>query len=398
MLAATGVGVGDLVAATLAGARYGMALAWAAVLGALLKFALSEALARWQLATGTTLLEGWALHLGAWVRWIFLGYLVVWSFVVGGALVNACGIAAHALVPGVSFTVWGILHSLVAALLVWLGGYRPFEQLVKLFIAMMFVTLVGCALFTAPPLGTALEIVRSAALPAGGVPFALAVIGGVGGSVTLLSYGYWMREKSWEGAQWLRVVRVDLAVAYGLTGVFGVAVMALAAHVLSGESLTGQGGAAVLRMAEPVARLLGDAGRYAFLVGFWGAVTTSMLGVWQGVPYLFCDFVALMRRTPGEAGPVAVDPRSAGYRGFLAWLSVPTIALLYFERPVAVVVVYSVLGALFMPFLAATLLYMNRRVDWIGAKLRNRRAGNWSLVACLALFVGLIVAKLFERL
>ena len=56
VLAATGVGAGDLVAASVSGARYGYAIAWAALVGAALKFVLSEGLARWQLATGTTLL------------------------------------------------------------------------------------------------------------------------------------------------------------------------------------------------------------------------------------------------------------------------------------------------------------------------------------------------------
>ena len=45
-------------------------------------------------------------------------------------------------------------------------------------------------------------------------------------------------------------------------------------------------------MLEPT---LGAAGRWTFLVGFWGAVATSMLGVWQGVPYLFADFYGRMR-------------------------------------------------------------------------------------------------------
>lgn len=398
VLAATGVGVGDLVAASVSGARYGLALIWAVVVGAVLKYALCEALTRWQLATGTTLLEGWAEHLGGWVRWVFLVYLVIWSFVVGGALVNACGIAAHALAPGLSFEVWGVLHSLVAAALVVFGGYRPFENLIKVFIAVMFVALVGCALWISAPVEVARAVVRDAGIPVGSVPFALAVIGGVGGSVTLLSYGYWIRERGWEGPTWLRVVRVDLAVAYALTGIFGIAVMVLAANVLHDEGVVIRGTGAVLQMAEPVERLLGEPGRYAFLIGFWGAVATSMLGVWHGVPYLFCDFLALMRSGRGHSGRIEVDTRSLGYRGFLAFLSLPTLSLLYFERPVTIVILYSVLGSLFMPFLAATLLFLNRRVERIGSQMRTRALGSGMLVACLVLFGYLLYRELAKLL
>ncbi|MCB0417632.1 MAG: Nramp family divalent metal transporter, partial [Bdellovibrionales bacterium] len=62
------MGAGDLVAAAVAGSKFGYALAWAAAAGALLKYVINEGLARWQLATGTTLLEGWVRHLGSWVR------------------------------------------------------------------------------------------------------------------------------------------------------------------------------------------------------------------------------------------------------------------------------------------------------------------------------------------
>ena len=64
LLAATGVGAGDLLTATLAGSEVGLAVLWAAVAGAILKWTLNEGLARWQLATDSTLLEGWARHLG----------------------------------------------------------------------------------------------------------------------------------------------------------------------------------------------------------------------------------------------------------------------------------------------------------------------------------------------
>jgi len=59
LAAAAGVGAGDLVATMVAGAEYGTALLWAAVLGTVLKLALAEGVGRWHLASGTTLLAGW---------------------------------------------------------------------------------------------------------------------------------------------------------------------------------------------------------------------------------------------------------------------------------------------------------------------------------------------------
>ena len=58
LIAATGVGAGDLATATFSGSKLGTAVLWAVLVGGVLKFVLTEGLTRWQLATGQTLLEG----------------------------------------------------------------------------------------------------------------------------------------------------------------------------------------------------------------------------------------------------------------------------------------------------------------------------------------------------
>ena len=89
MVAATGVGAGDLTGGTVAGSRYGLVLIWAVVLGAFFKFVLTEGLARWQLATDKTLVEGWAEYLPGWVKAYFGVYLFLWTVAVSAAMANA---------------------------------------------------------------------------------------------------------------------------------------------------------------------------------------------------------------------------------------------------------------------------------------------------------------------
>lgn len=387
-IAATGVGAGDIVAAAKAGATHGYALVWAALAGAALKYVLNEGIARWQLATGTTLLEGWTERLGRWASWFFLVYLVFWSYLVAAALVNACGIAAHAVAPGLSVRAWGVIHSVAAALFVIVGRYETFERLMKGFIAVMFVALIGCALLVQSPAVSLAASVGEAGIPA--LPIVLSVMGGVGGSVTVLAYGYWIRERGWRGPAWLPVVRVDLAVAYALTGLFGVALMVVAAALLQPAGIEVSGAGSAVKLADMIAGVLGPAGRWIFLLGFWGAVTTSMLGVWQGDPYLFCDFVGLVRRLPEATHQALIDRRSKLYRGYLLYLAVPPLALLWLDKPVAVITAYTIVGALFMPFLAVTLLLMNSRRAWVG-ELRSGWGTNLALLACLLLFAVLAV-------
>src|ERR687890_1673217 len=138
IVAATGIGSGDVVSATVGGARFGVVLLWGIALGAFFKYVLSEGIARWQLATGTTALEGWAEHLPAWVKFYFGAYLIFWTVAVSAALTNATGLGISNLTGGAISQPWGaVAHSLIGFAFVWLGGYGGFGKLMKTLVAIM---------------------------------------------------------------------------------------------------------------------------------------------------------------------------------------------------------------------------------------------------------------------
>jgi Mn2+/Fe2+ NRAMP family transporter len=383
------VGAGDLLAAMLAGAGFGTALMWVVVLGAILKLGLNEGVARWQLATGTTLLEGWCRHLGWPIKIYFFAYLVLWSFIVAAGLMSACGVAAHALWPVFSIRNWAIVHSLVALVLVLIGRYSVFENVMKVLIGIMTVTLLLSVVMVGPDLGSVLRGLIPT-LPGGSAAATLSLMGGVGGSVTLLAYGYWICEKGWRDTAAIGGVRIDLAVGYALTGLFGIAMLLLAAAVLGGGEGMPPGSEGLVACGEAVREVTAErfnpaAGVVAstiFLVGIWGAVFTSTLGVWNGVPYLFADFLDAFRgRFHTE-----VDTTGVAYRGYLLYLAGPPMILLFLGRPIWVIKVYTLTGGLFMPLLAATLLWLNSRRELVG-ELRNGLVANATLVLALLLFV-----------
>ncbi|MEN1705537.1 MAG: Nramp family divalent metal transporter, partial [Planctomycetota bacterium] len=148
LVAATGVGVGDLATAGFAGAQLGLAVAWAVVVGATLKLVLTENLARHQIATGSTVLESAFLALGWWA-WIPFGlYLIAWSYFVGAALISANAAAASALL-GVEVIEWravlGIGISLVGVAIVWVGGYGWFVRVMGVCTIVMVAIVIGAA-------------------------------------------------------------------------------------------------------------------------------------------------------------------------------------------------------------------------------------------------------------
>jgi Mn2+/Fe2+ NRAMP family transporter len=381
--AATGVGAGDLITASIAGSELGVAILWAAVAGSVLKWALNEGVARWQMATGTTLLEGWVTKLGRWIQWVFLVYFLVWSFAVGGALASACGIAGTGFLPigdvDTSRIIWGIVHSLIGLALVWFGGYALFEKAMAACIGAMFVGVVATAAMVGPDWGEVVRGLVVPVVPAGGTRWVLGVLGGVGGTVTLLSYGYWIRERGRTGSEGVRICRLDLAVAYVMTALFGLSMVVIGSQI----TVEGKGAKVALQLADQLGVALGPAGRWLFLLGFWGAVFSSLLGVWQSAPYLFADFLAIRRgASADERQHLAKTP---AYRAFLVAIALVPLVLLW--KPVKQVqLAYAVLGALFMPLAALTLLLMNNREAWVGRPFRSGWLVNALLVITLLLF------------
>ena len=395
LVAATGVGAGDLLTASYAGSRHGLVLLWAAWLGAILKWFLNEGIARWQMATGTTVLEGWTERLGRWIRWVFFGYLLVWSLFTAGALINACGVAGTGLLPlsedlRTSKIIWGVIHSLAGLLLVRIGGFKLFERLMSVFIVVMFVSVILTALLIKPDWGAVAVGLTVPRIPEGGLGYLLGVLGGVGGTVTLLSYGYWIREKNRHGARGVRTCRIDLGVGYVMTALFGVALIIIGSRVQLEK-----GPSMALELAGQLGGALGPAGKWVFLAGFWGAVFSSLLGVWQSTPYFFADFLALSRGG-GPARAAAVDlARTTPYRVYLILIASVPLPLLWLSVERAQLI-YAVLGSLFMPLLALTLLLMNNRKRWVGPELQNGWVTNLVLVATLLFFAYIVLGKVAE--
>lgn len=364
VVAATGVGAGDMVTSLTAGTEFGTILVWAIILGAALKFALTEGLGRWYMATRTTVLDGWH-SMGWWASGYFMVYLALVTFFFGAAAPSASALATTAMFPGLMpLWAWAVLHSVIFGFLICIiGQYKLFERVMEVFVGLMFVTVVGLAILLAPNVGALALGTVVPRMPEGSLPFVLAVIGGVGGTFTLVSYTYWVRERGWRRPGWIPMMRTDLGVGYVATGIFMVAMLVIGAELLfvSGEGIDGESG--LVALSDPIAERFGAVASWLFLIGFWAAATSSITGAWNGGAYIFGDLVRTIRRVPEEDGEEYLSEKGVFFRAFLVWITFPPMILFSFDEPVAIVIIYASLGALFMPFLALTLMWLlNRRV------------------------------------
>ncbi|MEV1023816.1 Nramp family divalent metal transporter [Streptomyces sp. NPDC050264] len=404
VVAATGVGAGDLVATLVAGSNFGYTLLWAAVLGCLVKISLAEAAGRWHLATGRTLFDGWA-SLGRWTTWFFVIYVVIWGFVYGAAAMSSSALPLQALFPDVfpadwSIKPWAILCGLVGLVFVWFNKYDVFEKVMTVLVGVMFVVTVYLAIRVTPNLGDAF----AGLLPVlpdekDSILNTLGLIGGVGGTITLAAYGYWVNAKGWTNTSWMKVMRLDNRVAYITTGVFVVAMLFVGAEILhASHTSIASGDKGLLDLTKILDAEYGTATAKLFLIGFFATSFTSLIGVWHGVSLMFADFVERYRGARVTGAEVARGDRERGwpFRIYLLWLTFPPIVLLFQGQPFRLVILYGVLGAAFMPFLALTLIWLLNSAR-TPASWRNGWLSNGMLLVAGLLFVVLCVKQVWDQ-
>ncbi|MGY4744129.1 Nramp family divalent metal transporter [Streptomyces sp. ATMOS53] len=409
VVAATGVGAGDLVATLIAGSNFGYTLLWAAVVGCLVKISLAEAAGRWHLSTGRTLFDGWA-SLGRWTTWFFVVYVVVWGFVYGAAAMSSSALPLQALFPDVmDLKSWAIACGLVGLVFVWFNKYAVFEKVMTVLVGVMFVVTVYLAIRVTPNLGDAL----AGLLPVlpdekDSVLNTLGLIGGVGGTITLAAYGYWVNAKGWTNTGWMKVMRLDNRVAYITTGVFVVAMLFVGAELLHSANVAiASGDKGLVQLSDILEAEYGTATAKFFLIGFFATSFTSLIGVWHGVSLMFADFVARYRHqgesvgeaTGGATGAEVASgerERSWPFRAYLLWLTFPPIVLLFQGQPFRLVILYGVLGAAFLPFLAGTLLWL-LNTSRTPREWRNGLLSNAMLVLAGLLFLVLCVKQIWDQ-
>ncbi|WP_077796905.1 Nramp family divalent metal transporter [Streptomyces sp. JHA26] len=401
VVAATGVGAGDLVATLIAGSNFGYTLLWAAIIGCLVKISLAEACGRWHLATGRTLFDGWA-SIGRWPAWFFAVYAVIWGFVYGAAAMSSSALPLQALFPDVmDLEWWGVACGLVGLVFVWFNKYAVFEKVMTVLVGVMFVVTVYLAVRVTPHLGDAF----AGLLPVlpdekDSVLNTLGLIGGVGGTITLAAYGYWVNAKGWTNTGWMKVMRLDNRVAYATTGIFVIAMLFVGAELLHSANIAiASGDKGLIQLGDVLEEEYGTATGKLFLVGFFATSFTSLIGVWHGVSLMFADFLARQRGEREARGDELASgrrERSWAFRAYLLWLTFPPIVLLFQGQPFRLIIIYGVLGAAFMPFLALTLIWLLNSArtprEW-----RNGALSNGMLAVAGLLFLVLCVKQIWDQ-
>jgi len=393
ILAATGIGAGDLVTNTTAGSNFGIVLAWAIIIGVSLKVLVTEGVGRYTLATGKTILEGWR-SLGKWTMYYFFIYVTLFGLIYGASIATACGIMMYIMFPIIPWWVWAIIHAVAGFTLMWFGRYKLFERIITTLIGIMFITIVGSALMLIPNLGELPSEALSLGIPDGSTFMIMSIIGGIGGTMALAAYSYWINEKGWNDSSFIPTMRADVITAYVVTAIFSLSLMIVSTVLLYGDEVIFEGVGGMSDFINVYGDNFGAFPQLVLNIGFWCAAFSSLLGSWNGIPYLFADFIKVMKRKNNNIRLSSRElKRTPAYRFYLAWLTFPSMLLLIIDEPLGLVLVYAALGSLFIPFVALTLLLLLNS-NQLKIELRNKYYHNVLLIFVLAVFIVLGVFEL----
>ncbi|MEH6345379.1 MAG: Nramp family divalent metal transporter [Bermanella sp.] len=389
LMAMTGVGVGDLATAGFTGAQLGTSVLWAILLGGLFKFILTEGIARWQLATNTSIIQGGIRHLKKPFIIFMVLYFVPWCWFVGGALINAAGVAGKELLFLVGLEVSkaeaGIFHSLLALALLSLGRQVLFNRVMSVLAVVLFATVISCALLVPVNLMDVLSGLFIPTIPAdpGALSWTLALMGGVGGTLTVICYGYWLANSERVGIRGLKTSRWDIAISYSLTCLFGIAMVVIGSVAVQ----DGKGLSLLLSVSQYFSQTIHPVMGVCFLLGAWAAIFSSLLGVWQAVPLIFADAYHSLKQENISLNKL---PQTRPYKSWLWLLAlVPMLSLVMPFKEIQKL--YSVVGAFFMPILALSLLWLNNK-----HVTENFKNGKWLNLSLVLVFLFFILATLYK--
>ena len=402
----TALGAGDLVSNAAAGAGYGYALIWTLAFTLLFRFVWVSVSAKYVLVTGESLAQGYA-RVGRWVVWIILiSGIIIGHFSAMYSLLMS-GTVANALLPLPTWAVgewgtqiWALSFVLMAFVMAW-GGYSVVENFCKVLIATMGVSLIVAAIISKPD---PTEILRGAFIPSlpqsdglySSMLILMALVGTMAGSLTNLTYAYYIDEKGWKNTSHLKEQRFDLI--FGVTCLFlmGALLQIASAAIAHPRGIELKGAIDLLQI---FAEVQGTIGAIIFGLGLWGAAFSTLLGTLIGYGFVVADLSNFVSKTPAANNFHRENKRKHPvYRAcIIFWAISPLYILLTGVSPIWLVLIVNAMFVVLVPVLTPALLKLTNDKSLMG-KYKNNWATNTTLVLMLLVALYVMLSNAVEWL
>ncbi|GAB3155486.1 divalent metal cation transporter [Micromonospora sonneratiae] len=380
------VDIGNLVTSGITGARFGMSLTWAIIVGTIGMTLYGEMAGRVAAVARRPVFQAIRERLG--VRTAMLNLV---AFVLLALLTLAAEIGGLALilevVTGLNYLVWVPLIGAAMWLVVWRWPFSLIENLFGLLGLALLVFVV--ALFVLPTDWGALG--RNATHPwvpaQDGHPmyffYAISLFGACLAPYQVVFFASGGREEHWTTKN-LQEMRLNALIGFPLGGLLSIAIMAAAVVVLQPARIDvnhlGQ-------VALPVVQALGPVGLGLALTGFAAAVFAAGTECTLAIGYSISQYFGWQW---GKDRPPREAPRF--HLACLGAVLVATAFILTSIDPITVTVVSVVLGAAAVPLTYFPVLVVANDRTYMGRWINRRWTNGIAVVFLVGMMVISIVA------
>jgi manganese transport protein len=360
LTAAAFIGPGTVTTATLAGATYGYALAWALVFATIAAVILQEMAARLgvvaQIGLGQAITG--AVENTPALKWAIAG-LIIAALVVGNAAYEGGNIAGAVLGLEAAFPdigsrqVWAGMITLIAGGILMFGGYRTIERLLIGAVILMSVAFATALIVIGPDMGALFKGLAVPSIPLGALPIIIGLIG-----TTIVPYNLFLHaaaaRKRWAGPEDLGDARFDATLSIGFGGVISILVLATAAGSLFTLGLEVNNAADMARQLEPA---FGPQATYLLAAGLFAAGLSSAITAPLATGYATAELFGF------DSNPKAIKFRLVA----LGILAVGGFTAISGLQPIKIILFAQFANGLLLPVIAVFLLYAANRKTILGA-------------------------------
>ncbi len=380
------VDIGDLVAATATGARFGLALAWVLVVGVIGIVIYAEMAGRVATVSHRPVFDLVRERLGARVALanLFASFFV--TLLTLAAEIGGVALAVE-LLTGINYLLWVP----PAALLVWLVLWRMrFQVMENLFgLAGLTLLVVVVAVWHAHPDWSALlHGATHPAVPMGeGRPtyfyFAIALLGSAMTPYEVFFFSSGAVEEGWSTTD-LIVNRMNVYLGFPLGGALALAVMVAATLFLQPRGIDPTH---LSQVALPVVLVLGKVGLAFTIFAFFAATFGAALETGLSCGYTIAQYF-------GWQWGKYVKPAQAARFHLVMLVSVVTGALLILTTidPIKLTEYMLVLSAAALPLTYFPILVVANDPDYMGSKVNSRISNAIGSVLLVILVVIMLAA------
>ncbi len=412
ILSAAIVGSGELIATTTLGARAGFVTFWVILLSCLVKVTIQLEFGKHAISTGETVmsafnkLPGWKFRGTSWSIWFWL-FIQLFKLLQVGGIIGGVAITLNIIFPSLSITVWTLITTITAALLVFRGYYRFVERfsLVMIafftlftFLSVYFLQFTEYA-FTWQDILTGLEFNLPAAMA--GVAIAAFGITGVGGD-EIMYYNYWCLEKgyaaytgpvvdtpewNYRAKGWIRVMYWDAILSMVVYTLVTAAFYLLGAAVLHTQNRIPEGYQMIETLSGMYTNTIGSGARNVFLICAGVVLFSTLFSALASWTRIFADAF-------GQLGLFDFYDMEERRRtiAILAWIfpAIWAALFLFLQLPVTMVII----GGFFTSILLLVVVFAAIHFRYVRLDI-NLKPGKLYDAALWASIIAIILAGIY---